>query len=148
MAYEARISRKAEKESKLNKDQKCVTPWDIQLSCLTSLMYITLSVPIKKELEISKTITYKIRYIDILRFMASQVSILAGNLAEGLHNNKRKDWKVCLFQYIIFKDNLIIFNCSGCNNNDEKDFNRDLTKRFANTHTKQIYEYLGNINNR
>ena len=35
---EARIPKKAEMKRKFNRNQKCITPWDIQLSCLTSLL--------------------------------------------------------------------------------------------------------------
>ena len=38
--------------------------------------YITFSVPIKKELGNSKTITCKIKFIDSFRFMASPLSNL------------------------------------------------------------------------
>ena len=37
------------------------------------------------------TISYKIKFIDSARFMASSLSNLAGNLAEGIHNIKCKD---------------------------------------------------------
>ena len=36
---EARISKKAEMKRKFNRSQKRITPWDIQLSSLTSLLY-------------------------------------------------------------------------------------------------------------
>ena len=41
----------------------------------------------KKELG-NKKITYKIRFIDSLRFIVSSLSDLADNLAEGLHDGK------------------------------------------------------------
>ena len=41
--------------------------------------------------------------------MASSLSSLADNLAEGLRNNKCKDFKSCL-KYIKIKDELLIFN--------------------------------------
>ena len=65
--------------------------------------------------------------------MASSLSSLADNFAEGLQNNKYKKSKSCL-QYINAKDKLLIFNCSGCNKNYENNFKKDLTKRFANTY--------------
>ena len=45
-------------------------------------------VPIGKELANGKTVTYKIKIIDIVRFMASSLSNLADNLSEGHHDSK------------------------------------------------------------
>ena len=51
--------------------------------------YITFSVPIKKKIENKDLeITYKIKFIDSYRFMASSLSELFDNLSEGIHNNK------------------------------------------------------------
>ena len=51
--------------------------------------YITFSVPIKKKIENKDLeITYKIKFIDSYRFMASSLSKLVDNLSEGIHNNK------------------------------------------------------------
>ena len=57
------------------------------------------SVPINKELNNDKTITYEIRLIDSFRFMSSSLSNFVDNLAEGFHNKKCKDCKSCL-EYI------------------------------------------------
>ena len=49
--------------------------------------YITFSVPIKKKIENKDLeITYKIKFIDSYRFMASSLSKLVDNLSEGIHN--------------------------------------------------------------
>ena len=40
------------------------------------------SVPIKKELDSGKTITYKLKFIDSFRFMSSKLSDLINNLSE------------------------------------------------------------------
>ena len=48
--------------------------------------YISFSVPIKKEHDNDKTITYKIKFIDTCRFMPSKLSSLVDNLSEI--NNK------------------------------------------------------------
>ena len=104
-------------------------------------IYITLSVPIKKELDNGKTIKHKIKFVDSFRFISSSLSNLVDNLAEGLHNYKCTDCKSCP-EYISTKDKLLIFKCLKCNEDHNKDFNKDLIKRFAKT-----YEFCdGDIN--
>ena len=49
--------------------------------------YITLSTPIKKDLDNGKTITYKLKFIDSYRFMQGSLSSLVDNLSEI---NKKK----------------------------------------------------------
>ena len=44
--------------------------------------YITSSVPISKELDNSKTITYKLKVIDSFRCMSASLSSLVDNLSE------------------------------------------------------------------
>ena len=44
--------------------------------------YITSSVPISKELDNSKTITYKLKFIDSFRCMSASLSSLVDNLSE------------------------------------------------------------------
>ena len=58
--------------------------------------WITFSVPIKKELDNGKSITYKLKFIDIFRFMPSSLSNLADNLSEGYHCDKCIKRKSCL----------------------------------------------------
>ena len=79
-------------------------------------------------------ISYKIKFIDSFRFMSSPLSSLVDNLSEGLHSAKCTDCKSCL-DYMITKDDQLIFRCFECKKNYEKDFNKELIKRFAN-----IYE--------
>ena len=56
--------------------------------------YITFSVPLKKKIENKNLeITYKIKFIDSIRFMSSSLSKLVDNLSEGIHNNKCDDCK-------------------------------------------------------
>ena len=110
---------------------------------------ITFSVPIKKEIKNKNKIieiTYKIKFIDSLRFMSTSRSKLVDNLSEGLHNNRCVDSKSCL-DYMIIKDGAknserLNFRCYSCKKNYEKDFNKELIERFAN-----IYEFCnGDLN--
>ena len=59
-----------------------------ELECLGENMekYISFSVPIKKEHDNDKTITYNIKFVDTCRFMPSKLSDLVDNLSEI--NNK------------------------------------------------------------
>ena len=52
--------------------------------------YITFSVPIKKELDNGKTVTYKPKFINSFRFMADKFSSLVDNLSE-IYSKKCKD---------------------------------------------------------
>ena len=55
-------------------------------------------------------ITYRIKFIDSVRFLASSLSNLPKNLAERLHNNKCKDCKSYL-EFIEIREKLLIFKC-------------------------------------
>ena len=44
--------------------------------------YIPFSLPIDKELDSGKTITYKLKFIDSFRFMSTTLSELVDNLSE------------------------------------------------------------------
>ena len=96
--------------------------------------YITIfSVPIKKKIENKNIeITYKIKFIDSCRFMSMPLSKLIDNLSEGLHNNKCVDCKSCL-DYIKTKNEKLILKCFNCKQYYEKDFIKELIKRFAST---------------
>ena len=48
--------------------------------------YITFSVPIKKECDNNKTITYKLKFIDSCRFMPTSLSELVDNTS-GIFNS-------------------------------------------------------------
>ena len=65
--------------------------------------------------------------------MSTSLSKLVDNLSEGLHNNRCLDCKSYL-DYMITKDEKLIFRCFTCKKNYEKDFNKELIKRFANTY--------------
>ena len=102
--------------------------------------HITFSVPIKKKTmkngngndKITK-ILYKIKFIDSYIFMSTLLSNLVNNLSEGLHNDKCIDCKSCL-DYMTTKDEQLIFRCFRCKKNYEKNFNKELIQRFANTY--------------
>ena len=106
--------------------------------------YITFSVPIKKKIKNKDKIieiTYKIKFIDSYRFMLTSLSKLVDNLSERLHNNRCVDCKTYL-DYMITKDEKLIFTWFTCKKNYKKDFNKELIERFAN-----IYEFCnGGLN--
>ena len=99
--------------------------FDGQFECLgeNTEKYITFSVPIKKELDNSKTITYKLKFIDSFRFMSTSLSSLVDSLSEKLHSDECKDCKSEL-DYISAKDNQLIFQCLEC----KKSYNKDCNK--------------------
>ena len=73
--------------------------------------------------------------------MPTSLSKLVDNLSKGLHNNRFIDCKSCL-DYMITKDEKLIFRCFNCKKSYEKDFNKELIERFAN-----IYEFCnGDLN--
>ena len=74
--------------------KKLVKEFEDNFDCLgeDTEKYITFSVPIKKKIENKDLeITYKIKFIDSYRFMASSLSKLVDNLSEGIHNIKCSD---------------------------------------------------------
>ena len=84
---------------------------------------------------------YKIKFIDSFRFMDTSLSNLVDNLSEGLYCGKGTDCKSCL-DYMITKDDQLIFRCFECKKNYEKEFNKELMKRSGN-----MYEFCnGDIN--
>ena len=83
-----------------------------QFECLgeNTEKYITFSVPIKKEFESSKTITYKLKFIDSFRFMSTPILSLVENSS---------------LDYMITQDDQLIFRCFECIKNYQKDFNNN-----------------------
>ena len=63
---------------------KLAKEFDGQLECLgeNTGKYITFSVPISKELDNAKIITYKLKFIDSFRFMSMTLSSLVENFSE------------------------------------------------------------------
>ena len=70
-------------------------------------------MPIKKEIDNGKTMTYKLKFIDSFRFVSSSLSRLADNLSDGLYNDKCIDCKSYL-DYMITKDDQLNFKCFEC----------------------------------
>ena len=96
--------------------------------------YITFSVPIKKRIDNKNIdITYKIKFIDSFRFMATSLLILVDNLTDNIRNDKCIKCKsnLCFVRAINEK---LIFKCIGCEKEYEKEFNKELIERFANTY--------------
>ena len=101
--------------------------------------YITFSVPIKKKIENKDIeITYKIKFIDSFRFMATSILKLVDNLTEDIHGDKCVDCKSDL-SYMKVIDEALIFRCFNCKKNDEKEINKELIERFAS-----IYKFCNN----
>ena len=87
--------------------------------------YITFSVPIKKKIENKDIeITYKIKFIDSFRFMATSLSKLVDNLTKDIHGDKCVDCKSDL-SYMEVIDEALIFRCFNCK---KKTMKKKLTK--------------------
>ena len=119
--------------------KELVKEFDGNFECLgeNTEKYITFSVPIKKEIENKNKIieiTYKIKFIDSSRFMSTSLSKLVYNLSEVLHNNRCVYCKSCL-DYMKTKNEKLILRCFSCKMNYEKEFNKELIKRFANIYS-------------
>ena len=100
--------------------------------------YITFSVPVKKELNNSKTITYKLKFFDSLRLMNTSIS----NLVDDLSEIYKKECKGCkerrkinsASDFIGFKSNKLNYECKICKEIWLKPKN-GLIKKFPNTHS-------------
>ena len=100
----------------------------------------TFSVPIEKEVtKIDKdgnesvvTRFYKIKFIDGARFMASSLSNLVDNIAEGIHKIKCKVF-VYFLEYEILNSNFIKYKCLSCDKDYSNKLDEKLKKRFKNT---------------
>ena len=118
--------------------KELVKEFDGNFECLgeNTEKYITFSVPLNKEIKNKNKIievTYKIKFIDSYRFMSTSLSKLVDNLSEGIHNNRCVECKSCL-DCMKTKDEKLILRCFSCKKNYEKDFHKELIKRFANTY--------------
>ena len=65
--------------------------------------------------------------------MDKSLSNLVDNLSEGLYSEKCSDCKSYL-DYMSIKDDKLILRCFECKENYQKEFNKELIKRFANSY--------------
>ena len=82
-------------------------------------------------------ITYKIKFIDSFRFMATSLSKLVDNLTEGIHNDMCNKCKSNLC-FVRAMNETLVFECVDCGEEFKKGFNKNLIERFSNT-----YEFCG-----
>ena len=108
------------------------------LECLgeNTEKYITFSVLIKKRIENKNMdITYKINFFDSFRFMATSLSKLVDNLAEGVHNDKCNKCRSSLC-FVNAMNETLIFECVDCKKEYKNKLNKKLIERFSN-----VYEF-------
>ena len=116
--------------------KELVKEFESNFECLgeNTEKYITFSVPIKKKIENKDIeITYKIKFIDSFRFMATSLSKLVYNLTEDIHGDKCVDCKSDL-SYMTVMDETLIFTCFNYRKNYEREINKELLERFASTY--------------
>ena len=106
-----------------------------QFECLgeNTEKYITFSVPIKKELDNGKTITYKLKFIDSFRFMSNSLSKLVDNLTEIYSKicSDKSCKSECKFKRLT--NNKLSYNCKECRKKQLRPIN-GLIKKFPNTY--------------
>ena len=76
----------------------------------------------------TKFISYKIKFIDSMRFISTSLSNLADNLM-GVHNLKCKNCN-CFLEYKNVKSSLIEYNYPSCNKDFSIEFHEKLKKKF------------------
>ena len=118
------------------KDLAC--EFDGNFECLgeNTEKYITFSVPIKKRIENKNIdISYKIKFIDSFRFIATSLSKLVDNLTDNIHNDKCVKCKSNLC-FVNAVNKILTFECIDCGKEYKKGLNKKLIERFSN-----VYEF-------
>ena len=125
----------------LNYDYHCIikelaNEFQGKFECLgeNTKKYKFFSVPIEKEVtnidkdgnESVVTMSYKVKFIDSARFMASLLSNV-GNLAEGIHKIKGKGCDYFL-EYESIKENLMKYKCLSSNKDYSHQIDEELKK--------------------
>ena len=93
------------------------------------------SAPMKKEVAEIKndgnesvvTISYKTKFVDSVRYIASSLSSLLDNLAERIHKIKCK-YCDCFFEYENVKGNSVNYKCTSCNKDYSNKIDEELKK--------------------
>ena len=75
--------------------------------------------------------------------MTRSLSNLVDNLSEGLHNYQCTNCKSGL-DYILNKDNQLIFKSIECSKTHKNHFNKDLIKKYLEIHMNFVIEILIN----
>ena len=112
-----------------------------------SEIYKKFSVPIKKEvIKIDKegkkaveTISYKIKFTDSMRFVATLLSKPVYNLSEIYSKNGRDRNCKSVNQFKGVKNNKLSYNCKKCSKEQLKPMN-GLIKKFSNTFELYVME--------
>ena len=76
--------------------------------------HITFSVPINKELDNSKLIKYKLKFIDSFIFTSTSLSKLVDNLSEICSKKCRDENCKSECEFKGFKNNKLSYNCKEC----------------------------------
>ena len=84
---------------------------------------------VKKSVE---NISYKVKFVDSMRFMATSLTKRVDCLSEGTHRIKCKNCN-CFLKYENVKNNLMKHKCLSCNKNYSEKFNEELKKKSENT---------------
>ena len=107
--------------------------------------YITFKIPLKKENEDGKLITYKLKFIDIFSFMNQSLSDLVDNLSEinnqeSIRCKQRKNESMDC-KHIGYANNRLIYKCVECKNIYKPI--ASLIERFPST-----YQFCSGDNNK